>query len=624
MIQWGQILDVDLSAGTSAFASASAAMEWKYLGGRGLNVKLLYEEMPVGTDPLGPGNILTLSCGMLTGTSAPASSRLHINALSPLTGILGSSNVGGRFGAALRSCGIQQLVIRGRAATPVYLFIDGDSVEIRSAGPLWGMDTWQTQDHLSRSLGSDALKIMAIGPGGERRCLFGCIMTGRDHAAGRTGMGTVMGCKNLKAIVINAATPEVAFPCDSRVKEAIRQYTRKIRNSPDYVGMTTYGGAGYIEWANERGILATRNYRETRFEAADRIDGRQLNEKVVRRRGCHRCPVQCKAELKLDGGKFEGLTAMRPEFEPMLALGARCGLSDLRTLVYLDNLCSRLGIDTISAGGLIAFAMDLNERGIIDPTDTGELDLSWGNGEAMETLIRQMASGEGFGAILARGVRRAAQVIGGGAEHYAAHVKGLEMAGYHPHNAMGTALGYSIASRGADFNDVYAALEHKWLPSRATEVFGKPEAVDPRSIQGKAAMVRRSMIIGVVLDSLGLCKVPALCLIAAFDLEAEAELTSAFTGRATSALELFSAGERIVNLERRFNLKHGASARDDRLPDMFFEKDYNAGDEPSKPIEWMEPMVAEFYRLMGWDENGYPTEQKLAELGISIPTKPAA
>jgi aldehyde:ferredoxin oxidoreductase len=189
---------------------------------------------------------------------------------------------------------------------------------------------------------------------------------------------------------------------------------------------------------------------------------------------------------------------------------------------------------------------------------------------------------------------------------------------------MGTALGYAIASRGADFNDVYAALEYKWLPEKAAQVFGEPQAVDPGSIRGKAAMVRRSMIIGIVLDSLGLCKVPALCLIAAFDLEAEAALTSALTGRPISAVELFSAGERIVNLERLFNLKHGASCRDDRLPDLFFERDYNAGNEPSKPAEWMEPMVGEFYRLMGWDEKGCPTEQKLAELGIATRVRPAA
>jgi aldehyde:ferredoxin oxidoreductase len=234
----------------------------------------------------------------------------------------------------------------------------------------------------------------------------------------------------------------------------------------------------------------------------------------------------------------------------------------------------------------------------------------------MEVLIKQMAYGEGLGAILARGVRKAAHVIGRGAERYAPHVKGLEMAGYHPDNIMGTALGYTVASRGADFNDVYAALEYKWLPQEETEAFGTPKAVDLKSIHGKAELVRRSMIVGTVLDSLGLCKVPALCLICSYDLVAEAELTTALLDIPVAVSDLFVAGERIVNLERLINLRCGASDADDRLPDMFFEKDYNAGKQPSKPHEWMEPMKRKFYSVMGWDEKGRPTQEKLAELDL--------
>jgi aldehyde:ferredoxin oxidoreductase len=228
---------------------------------------------------------------------------------------------------------------------------------------------------------------------------------------------------------------------------------------------------------------------------------------------------------------------------------------------------------------------------------------------------------------LNKGVRRAAKVIGRGAERYAAHVKGLEMSGYHPDNIMGTALGYTVASRGADYNDVYAALENKWLPDRAIAEFGTALAVDTKSIHGKAAMVRRAMIVGTALDSLGMCKVPALSLICNYDLVGEAELAAALTGKPVSAGELVTAGERVVNLERLFNLRHGASAGDDRLPDMFFEPDYNAGRAPSKPHEWMEPMIQEFYAVMGWDSQGRPTVARLAELGIQadgLKMQPAA
>lgn len=622
---FGKILDLDLTTETWKLADYPQDLAGKYLGGRGFNVHVLYDQLPAGVDPLGPENLLLISCGLLTGTAAPSSARIHINALSPLTGILGSSNIGGNFGARLRSNGIQSIIVRGKAAQPVYVWIDGDTIEIRNAQSLWGLDTWETQERLQATLGGGKIDILTIGPGGENGALFGCIMSDRDHAAGRTGMGTVMGSKNLKAIV--AKKPPKPSRSDDPFNEAIRRYIWQIQNSPHYAQISRHGGASYVEWADELGILATRNYRQNTFEAAGRIDAKNLDEHIIRRRSCHRCPVHCKADLEFMRGKYKGMQAVRPEFEPMLSLGSKCGLKDLDTLVFLENLCSRLGLDNISAGNAIAFAMDLFERGIISLKDTGGLDLVWGNGEAMEILIRQMAAGEGFGKILAQGVRRASRLIGRGSENYAPHVKGLEMAGYHPDNIMGTALGYAVDSRGADFNDVFATLEYKWLPDEQSEELGAPKASDLKSIKGKAELVRRSSIIVTVLDGLGLCKVPALCLICAYDLVGEAELVAAVTGWSVDASGLFIRGERIVNLERLLNLRYGASAADDRLPDMFFEKDYNGGEEPSKPHAWMEPMVQEFYNVMGWDDTGHPTAEKLAELELAQPqfaTQPAA
>jgi aldehyde:ferredoxin oxidoreductase len=614
----GRILEIDLSTGNWEFKPFPSELTWKYLGGRGFNVQYLYAHLPQNCDPLGTDNIIMFSCGLLTGTAAPSSSRLHINARSPLTGILGSSNIGGGFGVQLRACGIQSLVIRGKAPEPVYLWIDADTIEIRSAKSLWGLDTRQTEERLKTKLNSQKLRILSIGPGAENGALFGCIMSDSDHAAGRTGMGTVMGSKSLKAIVIKGQKPPKPFLAPVTDNEAVSRYARQIKNSPEFKTFKQYGGAGYVKWADDLGIIATRNFRTNTFEAADRIDGKNLTDRVIRSRGCFRCPVQCKAELKFTSGRFKGQKGFRPEFEPMLSLGAKCGLTDLDTLVYLDNLCSRLGIDNISAGNAIAFAMDLYDRHIITLEDTGELDLAWGNGEAMEVLIIQMASGEGFGAVLGQGVRRAARIIGRGSEYYAAHVKGLELSGYHPDNMMGTALGYTVASRGADFNDVYSALENNWMPDEPSDEFGTPKASDLKSIHGKAELVRRAMIVGTVMDSLGICKVPALSLISAYDLVAETELAATLTGQPVGVSDLFAAGERIVNTERLFNLRCGSRADDDRLPDMFFDKEYNAGQEPSKPSEWMEPMKKKFYSVMGWDEQGRPTPAKLAELGISF------
>lgn len=615
----GQILDIDLTTETWKLAEYPEDLARKYLGGRGFNMYVLYHQLPAKINPLGPENLLILSCGLLTGTDAPSSARLHINALSPLTGILGSSNVGGNFGPRLRSNGIQSVILRGKSTQPVYLWIDGDAIEIRSAKLLWGLDTWETEDRLKANPGGDKISVLAIGPGGENGALFGCIMSDRDHAAGRTGMGTVMGSKNVKAIVVKKQRQKVPSASDGKLNATIQRYLGQIKTSPHYAGISKYGGASYVKWADDLGILATRNYRQNTFEAAERIDAKNLKDNITRRRSCHRCPVHCKADLEFTRGKYKGMQAVRPEFESMLSLGSKCGLSDLDTLVFLDNLCSRLGIDNISAGNAIAFAMDLFERGIISLKDTGGLDLAWGNGDAMETLIRQMAAGNGFGKILAKGVRRASQLIGSGAEHYAPHVKGLEMAGYHPDNIMGTALGYAVASRGADFNDVFATLEYKWLPQEQTDELDSPKASDLKSIHGKAELVRRSTIIVTALDGLGLCKIPALCLICAYDLVGEAELAAAITGWPLDASALYISGERIVNMERLFNLRYGASSADDRLPDMFFEKDYNAGEEPSKPQAWMEPMIKEFYDVMGWDQQGQPTSAKLAELGIFAP-----
>jgi len=611
-----KILDINLNTSTWKILSLPRKLARQYLGGRGYNAQFLFQNLSAAVEPLSPENILLFSGGLLTGTAAPSSARLHINARSPLTGILGSSNVGGGFGATLRSCGFQTLIVRGKAPAPVYLWIDSDTVEIRNAKSIWGLDTWQTQEHLENKLGSQKIKIMSIGPGGENGSLFGCIMTDKDHAAGRTGMGTVMGSKNLKAIVIKADKRKAAFRARANGHESIKRYVWQIKNSPHFKTFKKHGGAGYVKWADDLGIMGTRNFRSNTFEAVDQVDGKKLTENITRAHGCFRCPVQCKAELKLDADRLKGKTSYRPEFEPMLALGPKCGLSDLDTLVYLDNLCSRLGLDSISAGNSMAFAMDLFERKILNHENTGGLDLSWGNGNSMEALIRQMASGEGFGAILGKGVRRAAKIIGRGADYYAAHVKGLEMSGYHPDNMMGTALGYAVASRGADFNDVYSAIEHKWLPDEESEEFGAPKASDLTSIHGKAELVRRAMIVGTVVDSLGLCKVPTLSLISAYDLVAEVELATDLTEETFEVADLFAAGERIVNTERLINLRCGISDADDRLPDMFFDKDYKAGRKPSKPSEWMEPMKKEFYRVMGWDEQGRPTAEKMAELGI--------
>ncbi len=624
----GRSLLIDLTNREVEVANSSEELAHTFLGGRGVNVWQLLEHVGPGTDPLGPENVLILSCGLLTGTRAPASSRLHVGARSPLTGLLGSSNVGGHFGAELRATGFQSVIIRGRADKPVVLWLHDGRVEIRDADDLWGLDAWATQSRLQEHLGEQSeigsrkpvlspaevsrIRVMAIGPGGENGVRYSCIMTDRGHAAGRTGMGAVMGSKNLKAIAVRGGKKRSER--DEKVRTLVKQYIKQIRNAPRYDTFARYSNSAYVTWAREEGLLSTHNYRQTQFEGADQIDGSQIIKYVTRSRSCHRCPVHCKAELEVPSGRF-ATEGDRPDIEPIVALGSKCGLDDVEALLYLYNLAGQLGIDAISTGSVLAFAMELYERGILTKEDTGGAALIWGNAEAMETTMRQIARRERLGAVLAEGVQRAAQLIGRGAEQYAFHSKGLELTAYDPRGAMGTALGYAVSTRGADFTSVYAIPEYRWDAAQGREVFGSEEAVDRLSIEGKGALVKRSMIVSAILDSLGICKVPILSVVGDFSLENEAALASALSGWPLTAADLLTIGERILNAERLFNLRHGATRADDDLPDRFTEEPLPNGPTRGMTVA-IQPMVRDFYTAMGWDAEGQPTPEKLRELGL--------
>lgn len=607
---YDKILHVNLTKKQHCLVSIQDRILKTSLGGRGFNVAYMFEKIPEKIDPLGPENCLLISCGLLTGTAAPTSSRLHINAVSPLTGLLGSSNIGGQAGAWLRSCGLQGIIVKGRASTPVYLYIEDGRTEIRDARFLKGLDTIETQKKIKDVLGKRPLTCLVIGPAGENMARFACIISGRDHAAGRTGMGAVMGSKNLKAIVIVKGRKR-KFPAKSPVtREAVRNYVKMIKASPDFKTFAKYGGAGYVKWADDMRIMATHNYRENHFRQVESIDGRRLEAFKLKSSGCRNCPVQCKAVLEFARKKDSQKTAVRPEFEPMLNIGAKCGLDDIEAIVRLDNLCSEIGIDSTSASATIAFAMDLYDRGLLTQKDTQGLSLTWGNAQVMETLLKQMAFGEGFGALLSQGVKRIARTIGKGSMQYAAHVKGLELSAYHPGGLMGTALGYAISSRGGDYNNVYASLEYRWPKDLASRHFGSPEAVDIRSTSGKGKLIRRAVLVNIVLDSLGLCKVPALSMIGTFDLKSEADLTRSLTGLPVTAEDLFAVGDRIACMERCFNLRQASGMLEDTLPPMFM-------DQPGSQLnqKTLDRMINDYYRAMGWDERGIPDPGLLKEIG---------
>jgi len=609
----GKLLGVNLATEEIEFRDSRDTPTRRFLSGRGINSWLLAQHVDHGTDPLGPDNVLALSCGLLTGTEAPSSSRLHVSARSPLTGLLGSSNVGGHFGAELRAAGIQTLLIRDRARQPVTLCIDGDQVELGDAAQLWGLDARAATESLQAELGKTA-RLMVIGPGGENGVRYACIMTGTRHAAGRTGMGAVMGAKNLEAIAVRGQKRRSER--DEAARALVREYVDKIRSAPRYETRARLSNTALINWANEAGLLATRNYRQVRFDGADRIDGERLIDYVTRARSCYRCPVHCKAKIEIREGRYAGTRGERPDIEPIINLGSKCGVDDPDALLYLYNLAGTLGIDAISTGSAVAFAVDLYDRGILTIEDTDGVELTWGNAEAMETMMHRVARRKGFGAVLAEGVRRAADIIGRGAEPYAYHSKGLELTGYDPRGGMGTALGYAVSTRGGDFTSVYAVPEYRWEPDQGREWFGTEKAVDRLSVDGKGQLVRRTMVVSAVLDALGLCKVPVLSVVGDYTLEKEATLAAALTGWEVTAEELALAGERIINAEKVLNLRLGACRADDDLPDHFVEdRVRDPGPTQGMTVE-IQQMVRDFYAAMEWDDEGYPTPEKLKELDL--------
>lgn len=616
MSDFGKIYEVDLTHGEITSRDFTVEMAKEHLGGFGFNVATMYKDVPAGTDPLGPDNIIVLSPGLLTGTAVPCSSRLHICSRSPQSGLMGSSNVGGFFGARVYALNIRSIIIRGSSPTPVSLHFSENGPQLLNAEKIWGKDSRECDELLREQIGDPRLETLVIGPAGENLLPCSCIMAGWDHAAGRNGMGAVMGAKKLKAISIE--TVKRKHDLTPVKKELVKTYIKEIKERiPErYQDFSQLGSSGDILELNEMGLMGTRNYREMQIDNVEKIDGRHLQSYVKKKTSCHKCPVHCKAEIKISAGRHAGFLGGRPEYESIIDLGPLCGLTDPDELLYLSNLCNILGMDTISTGSIIAFAMDLYDRKIIDETDTDGLALNWGDAKAMETIMHRMANREGFGAILAQGVKKAAEIIGKGSEKYAYHVKGVEMYGGDPRGLSGTALSYAVSLRGGDFTSVYPIPEFRYSPERAEKEFGSRKAVDFKATEGKGAMVRFCMMVSSIIDSIGVCKVAVLSVANHFDLEMEAQMVNAFAGFDLTPKDFFRIGERIVNMEKMFNLRHGATRAMDTLPDKFTKEVVSEG--PSKgTFANLEPMVDDFYKSMNWDENGIPTSETLKKFDLN-------
>ncbi len=586
----GRILRVDLTGALVREERLDAQVWSRYLGGRGYGARVLYDETGSRVDPLSPDNLLIFATGPLTGTKAPTPSRYSLTTKSPLTGTICDNNSGGKWGVQLKRSGYDALIIAGKSIEPVYMSIRDGKAEIKPASGLWGKDTRATTELLKAQEGENA-SVICIGPAGENGVLISCIMNDGARALARGGCGAVMGSKNLKAIVTQGSgRPEIAD--EEKMKFFTYEANKLVRAHPmTSKGLPELGTALLMDVVNAAGMLPTRNFQESRFAGSDRVSGAAIQENIFRgRTGCYGCVIRCTRRTRTRTQEGEG-----PEYESAWAFGPDCGIDDLEAVAEANYLCNLLGLDTISTGGTIACAMELQERGI---ADTG---IRFGQKEELHEIIRKIAYREGIGDGLAEGSRRFA--AGYGAKEFSMQVKGLELPGYDPRGAQGQGLGYATSNRGG------CHLRGGYLV--ASEVLGAPRMVNRFVSVGKAGHVAQAQNFGAAADSLVVCRFATFAL----SETVLARLLSAVTGIEYEPEDLMRIGERIFNLERMYNIREGFGMADDDLPGRLKEEPVRSGPSEGSVVRLPE-MIEEYYEFRQWDEKGIPTEAKLKSLHL--------
>ncbi len=608
----GSILKVDLSSGSLDVIDVDEEVAKKYLGGKGYSVYLFwqylkeYEKEGIAArdiDPLGEENVLIFGTGPATGVSGfPESGRYHVMTLrSPLTGSIGSANSGGKWGPYLKFAGFDMVVIEGASSEPVYLEIIDGVADLRKADDLWGRNVFDTTATLERRY-EEKVSVACIGPAGENLVNYAAIINDNHRAAGRTGVGAVMGSKMLKAIVAGGNfRPEIAK--EEEFREAAKSALEKIKQNPvTGEGLPNYGTAVLVNVINESGALPYKNWQYAYHENANEISGETLAEKYLdRNHACWGCSIACARATSVKAGAFQVNDSEGPEYESIWSLGNDTGVIDLEAIIKANHLCDELGLDTISMGAAIACAMELYEKGKITDEETQGIDYSFGSAAALVDGVWKTAYRIGIGKYLALGSKRMAEIFG---LDVSMSVKGLEMPAYDPRGIKGIGLNYATANRGGCHVTGYTV---------SPEIIGLPEKIDPLTYEGKAQWVK------VFQDFTSTVNSTVNCLFTTFALGADdyASLLSAVTGWDISANDILTIGERIYNLERLIINKYGFDAKDDTLPRRLFEEPLPTGPTKGEVIkrEEFEKIKEEYYRLRGW-VNGMPTEEKLKELGI--------
>lgn len=614
---------IDLATRKVDLRSPDAWLERQFIGARGLGAVLLYRNVAVPTDPFAPENPLIFSVGPFTGTPWPTGARYHVTFHSPLTGVYGYANSSGQWGPALRRAGYAALVIVGRSPEPVYLDVTPNGIEFYPADSLWGRGTSAVHDELE----ADGARVTCIGPAGENRVRFASIINDRGRAAARCGGGAVMGSKNLKAIRVHGKTSS-ALP-DPFIEEA-RSAFANVRDHPYVRGLRELGTVVLVRPKNISGDLPSRNHQFGQVPWVEQVDAQSIARYTYQTRACYSCPIRCSRLTRVDSGPCAG-DLEGPEYETLDALGPMCWVDNPEVILQANRMCNDLGMDTISTGVTIAFAMECHQRGLLEDK---ELSLEWGDPSTLLGLIERISRRQGLGELLAEGTRRAAQQVGGDAPLYAMQVKGMELPRQEPRIAKGFGLGHATSNRGADHLYALPTIDLAGNLDAARHFFSPaiiPELMESDNEKYKPDLVALTEHYCALSDALGVCKFSTAETYALYPEDLAAGL-SALWGQEVSAEQLMAVGERIVNLERLYNVRLGLSRRDDHLPRRFtteplpihsYEQDAVSGSVVRSPnpvhvgqLHDFEAMLDRYYDLRGWDRNGVPRPETIRRLGL--------
>ncbi len=606
----GKLLRIDLSQGTIVEEEIPETMHRKYLGGAGLATKYLWDEVPKEAGPLGPENKLIFMSGSVTGLIAPSTGRFSVVAKSPQTGIWGQANSGGRWGVDFKKCGYDGIIFEGSSPKPVYLVIEDEKAELKDAAHLWGKNVQETTDMIKEETG-EKFNVACIGPAGENLVKYAAIMNDLGRAAGRCGLGAVMGSKNLKAIAVRGNIKILAAKPEEFKAHSKNQY-ELMDNAMFKMSLQAFGTTVVLDLVNIRGGFPTRNWQTGVFEQSDDINGPAISDNILTRNvTCFACPIECGRGTEIREGKYAGHKGEGPEYETIGTFGGMCFINDLEAITMAGYLCNDYGIDTISAGSTIAFAMECYEKGILTESDTGGMDINFGDPEIIIQLVHLIARREGIGDLLAEGTKQMSEKLGRNSEIFAMHVKGLELPAYDSRAVQMTGLTYATANRGGDHITAYIQgptfVDAPFLVVEDSEI-KDPYTADPDEV--KIAVDLEDML--TTFDCVGACKFMGLCL----NVDDWVKLVNLATGWHYSTSEYKKAGERVYNLARAFNNREGLSAKDDTLPKRLLEEPLPEGPAEGHVNE-LSKLLDRYYQLRGWDhQTGKPTVEKLRELGL--------